>query len=539
MTFFRPMAWWWVVIVWGIVGCEQNPVVSQSHDAATTAANQAVATLAGLIDEQSGALRIDHGTWVGDEVVEGRRGDRLPASIADKPVSLLVARGGPVGNSRGGLIDQVSQILDVTIQVDPVSLAIADQRAEEDVVGVAEESDAQPAEGLTATQPLTPVDAPELREFLLYGYRKGSLADDFYHDGTGYSLLSVLTRVLGFSNWIYQDGVVLLQLHAARDFPVHALVGEVSEDLFKEIHEAIRGVCGECVVEARPHLGVFSVIGRPAMLTRVGEYMSDINRTLTEQYVINVDVFSVQRELRDDVGIDFNLLFNNGGVLRLGTGRFATDPTVEPNPEEGGPASLIDYALGLAIVSPGSMFDGSRAVLNALASVGRTSVTHSSTIIAMNNREQELDLRRTDKIKVGENVVQVGDQGSLVTEVIEEFEDGLLLRVRLRTLRAGRLLLSYALELDTLIVPQPGQDTSDQALRSSVDHRKLANEITVPVGARIVFNGFERRRTVSSMSGTFVPDFWGLGGGRNDVEIVESLIVSLKTDYIDMDRFGS
>ena len=492
-----------------VTGCTAP---SREHEGAhrelMEASQGAVAeTEAFIPEERSGALRHETGAWLGERVIQERRGEPLPEETAGTPVSLLVAAAQPGRGSRRQLLTEASNLLGLSFASDPLSLRVVQENA------------AGEGAGSAGTEEET---AAELA-FLLGGYRHGELTQDFYHEGTSETLLSALADALGFAGWVYEGDRVLLFLYESRDIPVYAMSGGASEEILKEIDAGIRQACGNCTVQLRPELGLCQVTARPVALDRVERYVGDINRRLTRQYVIEVEVISVVHEDRDEFGLDLDLILEREN-FRLSLGGFRD-------------TDLVGTFGDFVVASPTSPLNNSSVVIDALAKVGRTSVMHASSVVGLDGRSQEVRVERTDKIKIGESVSESEETGNLnVTDVIEEFTDGIVITLKPKGLDHGKLLLRYRLELTTLLVPQPGEDTSNDALRSSVDGRTLENEIVVPVGSRIVFNAFERRRVGSEDSGTLAPNFWLFGGSSTGSDVVETLVVSLRAKRMNPER---
>jgi len=458
----------------------------------------------GLVDRSKGGVRQVDGAWLGNRVVEEKRGQTLPEGLAGQPFALLVSAGDPEGNSRATLIAEVSRLLGLGLEVDPVSLGLVEG-------GTAEESAPAAGEG-SAEEEGDPY--AELERFILGGYGEGALDEDFYHDGTAESLLSATAGALGFSSWLYEGGRVLLSVHETRDFAVEIIAGGISDGLLDDMVLAIEAVCGDCLVAVRRELGRIQVTARPVMVERVERYLADLSEKLTRQYLVDIEVYSVVREARSERGLDLDFAFSSDEFgFTVG--------------EAGGGMVVLDDDGGFGV----------NGMITALSSLGYTTITHSSSVIALDGREQRVVLERTDKVKVGEER-SVNDVGNVVavTDIVEDFSDGIELMVKPLGLDHGRMLLAYDLKISQVLVPQPGQDTSEQALKSSVDERKLRNEIILPVGARVVFNAFERARVGTVRDGGLTPELWFLGGGMEGSQVVETLVVALRTGRADLSR---
>ena len=514
-TSLRPVWMLCVGLALAVTGCTPPSIEhAPAHRAVMEAAQGAIdETGAFVAEKRRGALRHDLGPWIGERTIEERRGEPLPEEIAGKPVSLVVALGRRGSGSRQRLLTAASSLLGLSLVADPVSLQAAEGDAGAEAAPEGE------ARGTGADG-----GSDAIRSFLLGGYRDGELTQDFYHEGTPETLLSALAETLGFAGWVYEDGSILLYLYESRDIPIHAISGGASDAVLNEVQAVIRQVCGNCIARLRPELGLMQVTARPVTLERIEHYIGELNRRLTRQYVIEIEVLSVVHEDRGEFGLDLDFaLTQESFKLSLGGN----------NDQD-----RVGSFGGFVVVNPGSPLDNSKVVIDALAKVGRTSVMHASSVVALDGRSQEVRIERTDKIKIGETVTESDETGNTnTTDIIEEFTDGIVLILKPRGLGHGKLLLSYRLELTTLLVPQPGQDTSNDALRSSVDGRDVANEIVVPVGSRIVFNAFQRRRVGSEDSGTFAPNFWLFGGSSSGSELVETLVVSLRAARMNPERF--
>lgn len=495
-----------LAFAFALAGCLTPPEIADSQDALDQALAEAVGSAVGIADHQPGAVREVAGVWLGSRVLEGRRGDPLPVEIASIPVTLLIAAGDETAQSRNLLLTETQRLSGLPIRVDPVSIRLVG-----DALALSPAQDAQDASAEEDAEEAAPGG---LAAFIAGGYREGPLDDDFYHDGIVHSLLGAVSSALGFAGWVYEEGAVLFYLHETRDLRVDVLAGGASDDLLGELEEAILAICGDCRVALRPSLGVYQVTARPSMIERVERYLSELNRRLTQQYLVEIEVFSVVREARSDLGFDLDVAFG-GNQIDVAFGRAGQ---------------------GVLVLEEGAEF-GVDVMVDVLSSLGNTSIAHRSSVLALDGRSQTMEIARTDKVRVGQEV-SVNAQGETVgvTDILEDFTDGVFLTVVPRRVDHGRLLLGYDLQINTVLVPQPGQDTSEQALKSSVDERKLANEVVLPIGAKVVFNAFERKRVGSAREGGFTPDIWIFGGGSEASELVETLVVAIRAGRANLDQ---
>lgn len=479
------------------------------------------------------------GVWFGGDVatVEGGRG--LPEWLAEEQLEVFFAA---ETLSYAELFGRVSEILGVPFVVDRSEIRVATESS-------ASEEGGQAAQGGD--------DAVPWHELL---------ARDFVYAGPPAALLDRLVSEVGLESWEYAEvgtvateevdgipvvrgaeggawarkGTVRLRRFAVREVPFHVLAAsQEGEALWDEVGRGIGVLCGGvCTATAQPDLGRFLIVGRGYALDRVERYVADQAGRLMEQLYVEVEVFSVRREVSDSFDFDLSVVFGGNDVRTLSLG--AVEQVLGSGDEGGGGSESGEgegigglgeagLQLGMAVVGE-SEFNGTGAVLAALSTAGESKLVHSVRFLGLNGRTQKIDIGEQRRIKVGETSVGAGDAAGTVLpgDIIEDQRDGMVMEVSLRLLSDQRVALSYKFELSDVLYPRVGDTIGDRGLRSATRLQKLENEAVFPLGTRLLLNAFERTSASAQESGTGDAGIWVLGGGQSEGSEVESLVVSIR-----------
>lgn len=480
-------------------------------------------------------VREMEGVWFGGDVatVEGGRG--LPEWLAEEQLEVFFAA---ETLSYAELFGRVSEILGVPFVVDRSEIRVATESSSGEEGEQSQQGD----------------DAVPWHELL---------ARDFVYAGPPAALLDRLVSEVGLESWEYAEagtvateevdgvpvvlagqggawtrkGTVRLRRFAVREVPFHVLAAsQEGEDLWAEVGRGIGVLCGGvCTATAQPDLGRFLIVGRGYALDRVERYVADQAGRLMEQLYVEVEVFSVRREVSDSFDFDLSVVFGGNDVQTLSLGAVEQ---VLGNGEEGGGGSESQgigglgeagLQLGMAVVD-GSDFNGTGAVLAALSTAGESKLVHSVRFLGLNGRTQKIDIGEQRRIKVGETSVGAGDAAGTVLpgDIIEDQRDGMVMEVSLRLLSDQRVALNYEFELSDVLYPRVGDTIGDRGLRSATRLQKLENEAVFPLGTRLLLNAFERTSASAQESGTGDAGIWVLGGGQSQGSEVESLVVSIR-----------
>ena len=550
-------------VVLALVGCSSvTPTqrdVSRAHTETDTELRDAHARTESLTRKDGVAVRRSSGQWLGLSVERRRGGDPLPFALRTSHHRVVVAGGDPGDPSRRYLIEEIEHLLDLEITVDPVSVhalrLVRSAESETAAVDSGEtpaqattgEQGAAPDSGLSilpdAVTGLLPAVGPERsaapfsgtggaelgaieraqldfnEKFLLSEWRTGHLDADFRHEGSASGLLDAVARALGFSGWRYESGRVLLHRHVERQFPYDFQVAQGS-GMLKGLIDGLRIVCGGCSVEPRSDLGVLHVVFDPVLVDRVDAYMARWNRRLSQQYHVELNVYRVLRNAGDRTRLDWAELINVTD-FELAVGSVPSNSVTAPS-------------------GPGVFFSNSDASFrSALASVADeedVSTVYSTSFLTLHARTHVIDAQTEEQVKIAQKSSTRDSASTASTsddEELQKFSSGL--RFSLTPVRLGGDRISLAYEMELHQAPEyEGEFSTEKTLRSRQQRHTLANEVVVPLGARLVFTAFERSLARSQSEGVLHPDFWLLGGGSNVSRRVETVFVTLLIRPVDL-----
>ncbi|MBY9433377.1 PilN family type IVB pilus formation outer membrane protein, partial [Pseudomonas aeruginosa] len=120
--------------------------------------------------------------------------------------------------------------------------------------------------------------------------------------------------------------------------------------------------------------GTLTVTDRPEVLNRVQQLVNRENESITKQVLLNVNVLSVALTDKDQLGIDWNLVYKSLNN-KWGIGLKNTMPGIDQSAISGS-VSILDTA--------NSAWAGSKAMVQALAQQGRVSTVRSPSVTTLN-----------------------------------------------------------------------------------------------------------------------------------------------------------
>lgn len=126
--------------------------------------------------------------------------------------------------------------------------------------------------------------------------------------------------------------------------------------------------------------GTLTVTDRPEVLNRVQQLVNRENESITKQVLLNVNVLSVALTDKDQLGIDWNLVYKSLNN-KWGIGLKNTMPGIDQSAISGS-VSILDTA--------NSAWAGSKAMVQALAQQGRVSTVRSPSVTTLNLPDRPL-----------------------------------------------------------------------------------------------------------------------------------------------------
>jgi type IVB pilus formation R64 PilN family outer membrane protein len=152
----------------------------------------------------------------------------------------------------------------------------------------------------------------------------------------------------------------------------------MGNNLYKDLKETVQSMLTPGVgrLSLNATTGTLMITDVPDVVSRVGEYLDDENSTLSRQVVLKVVTYTVNTDVSDMIGIDWNLVWkslngNYGIKLAYKQRRFRRHIS--------GGFNVLDTATGSA-----AQFAGSSFLLDALSKQAKVSDVKTSTIMTTN-----------------------------------------------------------------------------------------------------------------------------------------------------------
>jgi type IVB pilus formation R64 PilN family outer membrane protein len=249
------------------------------------------------------------------------------------------------------------------------------------------------------------------------------------------------------------------------------------------------------------------------------------NERLSRQVTVHVQLLSVDLSDGSDVRLDLQALADGlvrqGVRLSLGTAGSLANP----------------LAPGVGVAVTQGRFDGTEAVIQALASRGRVSLRTATTVTTLNGVPAPVNVVNTRGYLAEVAVAQIpgignglggGVQTSLRPGTVTT---GFSLNILPRIDRDGQtLLLQFSMNISELVGPRDGfnEYTSPNggAIQlPNINSRNFVQQAEVRSGQTIIVTGFERAGDTAERRGTLFPDFMGLGGVQAGTRSRTALVI--------------
>ncbi len=268
--------------------------------------------------------------------------------------------------------------------------------------------------------------------------------------------------------------------------------------------------------------GLITVRDTPAVLRQVEAQVTEYNRIYSKQVMLNVEVYSVERQKADNYSINWNALWSRASSS-LGFSFNSAQGGI------GGPAFTI------GVNDPTSPFNGSSVVGQALSTLGNTSLLTSSTAISLNGQTVPLNVSREQAYLQSTSSAISGSDSSLASTTLTPgvATEGLAMNFTPRILDNNQVLLRYSIDLSVIedieTFSSPNGESAIQLPRRSV--RNFLQNVSIPSGQSLVLTGFQQTQGTRNGEGPFSAGAWFLGGSKR-ANSTSRTIVIVVTPYV-------
>lgn len=248
--------------------------------------------------------------------------------------------------------------------------------------------------------------------------------------------------------------------------------------------------------------GTMTVTDRPEVLRRVGQLISEENKSITTQVLLNVKVLAVSFSNKDQTAVDWNLVYqslSDDWGITLANTVGGVDPSAIS-----GSVSILDTA--------NSAWAGSSAMIQALAQQGRVSTVRSPSVTTLNLQAAPIQIGQLRGYMAGSQVSNVADVGSTTSILPGTITSGYNMTLLPLVMPNDELLLKININMSSKPTFETVESGDSKAQFPSYDVQIFDQKVRLKNGETLVLSGFEQDSEDATKTGVGDPSFWGLGG---------------------------
>jgi type IVB pilus formation R64 PilN family outer membrane protein len=248
--------------------------------------------------------------------------------------------------------------------------------------------------------------------------------------------------------------------------------------------------------------GTITVTDTPEVLDRVASYITELNKRLTRQVVIDVQVYSVDLSQTDYTGIDWNMIWQTI------SGRYGIS-TVTRNTAPDNASSL-----NFSVLDDSYTYGGSKILFNALSQQGDVSVKTSAGVATLSGQPVPVQVANETTYLAREEANLVANAGVQITRTPGSKTTGFSMLLLPKVLDDNTLLMQVQISLSSLRKLRKISGQGSQLELPEVASRHFLQRVKIRSGNALVLSGFEQTDLSNDAKGIGEPHFTLAGGSR-------------------------
>ena len=266
-------------------------------------------------------------------------------------------------------------------------------------------------------------------------------------------------------------------------------------DLWKGLEGTIKNMLskyGRGNFSASSDLGTITVTDEPERLVAINSFIEKVNKDLSQQVTIQMAVYAVEIDDRDQVSIDWNAVWKNAAVT-LG---FVTPVTA---------AAGAGDTLGATVMS--GPWAGTTATMQALATVGKATMVTRGQVVTLNRQSAPLQVVDEQSYLASTATTQTGGSTNAVQTTLTPgvVVSGFQATVTPKIEEDGDILLQFGANisnLKSLVTFSSGDGTNKQTIQlPNLEQRSFLQRVKMRSGDTLVLTGFEQSAGLSQNQG--------------------------------------
>ncbi|PKH19359.1 PilN family type IVB pilus formation outer membrane protein [Enterobacterales bacterium CwR94] len=292
---------------------------------------------------------------------------------------------------------------------------------------------------------------------------------------------------------------------------------KIKSNLYEDVSKTIKTMLTPDTGRMNLSAGVLTVTDTPRVLEQIGRYIDDRNTELNRQVVLNVQVYSVEKRTQDQLGIDWNAVFNSGSVGLSLTNAF----TGAASDALSGGVSILD--------GKGA---GTKAFVKALSEQANVSVMTEASSMTTNLSAVPIQVALQQDYASNvttENTANVGSSSSITKSTITTGFNMTVLPFLMP--QSPKMQLQFAINMsdDPTMRTFTSDTTSVELMKTRL--KTFTQRVIMQSGQTLVLSGYQSLNDTANRQGVGSFRFFGLGGGVNG-ENNKTMLVILITPVI-------
>lgn len=316
-------------------------------------------------------------------------------------------------------------------------------------------------------------------------------------------------------------------LETARAEASHKTQGSIWADIESSLQKLVSPSGAYSINQVAGTVLVRDVPERMAAITK---YIEGVNTAMSRQVDVEVTVYRVLVNDRDVRGVSWNVLFQNlikSSAYNIGI------TTVRPDVSSNGLSSAVISVPELDGDGVPNRYGGSELFIDALSTLGRTSVMTNTSVVTSNNQPAPVKVvRRTTYL--AETAPTYGNQGGSTISTGAALtpgtvETGLNLYVLPHVQNDGkRMLLELMVSLSTLEAMETYSSGDHSIQLPQVASREFKQRAWLNSGETLVLAGFEQVDAGLDTASPFDKRLWMFGGKKSASKGRELVVVAIR-----------
>ncbi len=263
------------------------------------------------------------------------------------------------------------------------------------------------------------------------------------------------------------------------------------------------------------------VLSGPAhMVRKAGRYIQALNRWLSRQVLLEVQLVKVTLSGKRNLGIDWNLVQDAATLATTSVGVSAMGTFA---------AGLLGPQIGVTLAEGSrSIFRGSEIVISALEGQGQTSVQTSPRIVALNGQAAQLQVLDDRSIVSSRSVTVTGGVQSTqrVSVSPSTVSTGIALTI-LPKIVGARVFLQTSIQVSDLVDLRVEGNTGEQVTLPHVQRNQFFQSARLRSGETLALGGLVSREGVEG--GENLPGVSLLGTSSQSYKSIETVLLITPT----------